>query len=107
MDLQLYYRKIRDCVATIKEDFPVVISRETPDGGKAGILIEVPSRLAAKMIVDGAALLASPKDAMAFREKQAVAKRLADQEAAAARVQFTLVSADDLERLKGTTHSKG
>ncbi len=103
MDLQLYYRKVRETASTIKDEFPVMVSRETPDGGKAGILTEVPAKLAAKMVVDGFANIASPKEATAFRERQIEAKRLADQAAAAAKVQFTLLSADDLNRLKGST----
>jgi hypothetical protein len=107
MDPQVYYAKIREKASTIKEEFPVVVSRETPDGGKAGILTEVPSRLAAKMVVDGTATMASTADAEAFRERKAEAKRVADQEAAAAKVQVTVVSVDDLNRLKGNAKSKG
>ena len=103
MDLQLYYQKIRDFAATIEEEFPVVVSRETPDGGKNGTLTEVPARLAAKMVVEGTARLAKPREAEAFRQEQAERKRVADQEAAAAKVQLSVLSTDDLNRLKGIT----
>ena len=36
MDLRLYYQKIRDMKATIPDEFPVVVSHETDDGGKEG-----------------------------------------------------------------------
>ena len=42
MDLKVYYQKIREWETKIVEEFPVVISKETGDGGKAGTLTEVP-----------------------------------------------------------------
>ena len=55
MDLRIYYQKVRDLEAKIAEEFPFVISKETPDGGKAGVRTQVPKRIAAKMIVEGLA----------------------------------------------------
>jgi len=106
MDLQIYYRKVRECLATLKEEYPLVVSRETADGGKSGVLTEVAAKLAAKMIVDGRASLAEPEEAAAFRKRQAEAKKKAEQEAAAAKVQFTVVSVEDLSRLKGVKGSR-
>jgi|SRR5450631_3637008 hypothetical protein len=106
MDLQVYYQKIRDFAATIREAFPVVVSLETADGGKSGVISEVAARLAAKLVVEGTARLAIPEEAEAFRQLQAEAKRLADQEAAVAKVQLTVLSTDELKRLKGNTRSK-
>src|SRR5580700_11391362 len=103
MDLQLYYQKIREFAVTIEEEFPVLVSRETADGGKNGTLTEVPAKLAAKMVVDGTARLAKPKEAEAFRQDQAERKRLSDQEVAAAKVQLTVLSTAVLNRLKGIT----
>jgi molybdenum-dependent DNA-binding transcriptional regulator ModE len=99
MDLKLYYQKIRDMESKITEAFPVVVSVETPDGGKAGVLTEVTPGIAAKMLVEGAARLATAQEAKAFRAGQAEAKRAAD-EAAAAKVQFTVVSTTELNKLK-------
>ena len=63
MDLRIYYQKLRDMEAKIPEEFPTVVSRETPDGGKAGTKTQVPRRMAAKLIVEGLAdLVAKPKD---------------------------------------------
>ena len=103
MDLQLYYQKIREFAETIEDAFPVVISIETADGGKGGIFTEVAKRLAAKLVVEGVARIAKYEEAEAFRREQAEAKRLADQAAAAAKVQLTVLSTNDLNRLKGIT----
>jgi hypothetical protein len=105
MDLKLYYQKIRDVESKITEAFPVVVSHETADGGKPGVLTEVTPGIAAKMLVEGAARLATAEEAMAFRTAQAEAKRVADQAAAAARVQFTVLSTAELNRLKGGPES--
>ncbi len=43
MDLKIYYQKIRERKREIDEPFPVVMSRETQDGGKAGVSTEVTS----------------------------------------------------------------
>jgi hypothetical protein len=101
MDLRLYYQKIRDEEARITEEFPIVVSRESADGGKGGTKTEVPRRLAAKMVVEGLAQLASADEATAYRAFLAEAKRVADQVAQAAKVHLTVLSTEDLERLKG------
>ena len=46
MDLKNYFKKIRDAEASIEEPFPLIVSLETPDGGKPGAVVEV-SRLEA------------------------------------------------------------
>jgi len=100
MDLRAFYQKIRDAAAAIEEPFPIVMSLATADGGKEGMPIEVTRQLAAKMMVEGSARLASAAEARQFREQQTEAKRLADQATAAARVQLTVLTTDDLNRLR-------
>jgi hypothetical protein len=104
MDLKLYYQKIRDKESEITETFPIVVSNETADGGKPGVLTEVTPAIAAKMLVEGVARLATAKEEMAFRTVQVEAKRVADQ-AAAAKVQFTVVSTTELNKLKSVPGS--
>ncbi|HEY7338466.1 MAG TPA: hypothetical protein VH639_26505 [Bryobacteraceae bacterium] len=73
MDLKVYYRKIREIEAGIAEPFVVVVSKATEEGGKAGVKSEVPRRIAAKMIAEETAGLATPEEAAEFRagvEKQ-------------------------------------
>jgi len=105
MDLRIYYQKIRDMESSITEAFPVVVSNETADGGKPGVLTEVTPGIAAKMLVENVARLATAEEAKAFRAVQAEAKRVADQEAAAAKVQFTVLSTTELNKLKGSAKS--
>ena len=105
MDLRQYYQKIRDLEATIGEPFPVVVSEETQDGGKAGARTEVPRGIAARMVVNGRARLAKPEEAQQFRDQNAEAKRTADEMATAARVEVTVVPSAELKRLKEKSRS--
>jgi hypothetical protein len=99
MDLKTYYQKIRDTEGNISTPFAVVVSRETDDGGKGGVLIEVTRHLAAKMLVEGAADLATAEQAAAFQQAQMAALQAAQDAAAAAKVEVTMVSSDDLRKL--------
>ncbi|HLX44667.1 MAG TPA: hypothetical protein VKR43_14575 [Bryobacteraceae bacterium] len=67
MDLRAYYQKIRRIEAGISEAAVVVVSRETSDGGRAGVFTDVPRSVAARMIADEKADLASEEDAAEFR----------------------------------------
>ena len=83
MDLRAYYQKIRDIESKMADEFAVVVSLETADGGKAGAFTEVSRAIAAKMLVDGIALLAEAEEAAKFRAQRAEAAREAEQKAAA------------------------
>lgn len=69
MDLRAYYRKIRTIEAGISEPVVVIISRETSDGGKSGIRTDVLREVAARLIAEDKADLASPEQAAQFRSK--------------------------------------
>ncbi len=101
MDLQIYYKKIRETEASLKDPSLVVVSLDTPDGGRGGVRTEVPRRIAARMIVEGAVRPATADEAREFYEQNAEAKRQADQLAAASRMQFTVISPHELRKLKG------
>ncbi len=102
MDLKVFYQKVQQVEASLPGAHVVVISRETPDGGRAGVPSEVTRAVAAKMIVEGSARLATPDEANAFREGIAEAKRAIDQQAAASRVQVRVISDADLRALQGS-----
>jgi len=106
MDLQIYYKKIRDLATTLTEEFPIIVSRDTTDGGKGGVTSEVAPRLAAKLVVDGTARLATSEEALAFRQMIAEAKRIADSEAAASRVRLTVLTSEEVKRLRSSPKTK-
>src|SRR3954451_3146419 len=100
MDLTKYYQRIREEESKIGEQYPILVSQETPDGGKAGQKTEAPRRLAAKLIVEGSARLANAAEAQTFRECRAEAKRAADQLADAAKMQVTVLASHELAMLR-------
>jgi hypothetical protein len=77
-----------------------VVSVETSDGGKGGTKTEVARRLAAKLLVEGMVRLASKDEVKAYREVLGEAKRVAEREAAAERLQLTVLSTTELDRLR-------
>src|SRR5437764_15463292 len=105
MDLRLYYQKIRDAEAKIADEFPIVVSKETADGGKDGTKTEVPRHIAAKLVVEGLARVASTEEVKAYRAFIAEAQRVAEQVARAAKLQLTVLSTADLDRLKPPSRS--
>jgi hypothetical protein len=105
MDLQVYYQKIREMEAKMADEFPLVVSVETADGGKSGTKTEVPRRLAAKMLVEGLVRLAGKDEVKAHREALAEAMRSAERAAAAGRVQLTVLSTTELDRLRSAARS--
>ncbi len=106
MDLKLYYQKIRDMESKIPDAFPLIVSQQTDDGGRAGSFAEVTRAVAAKMITEGTARVADAEEAKAYREARAEAKRMADQAAEVAKVQVTVVPSADLARLAASKKEK-
>ena len=101
MDLRQYYQKIREQEACFKDPYPVLVSRETGDGGKNGVLTEVTRQIAARMLVDGTAKEASEEQAREFRKQQAEGLRLAQEAVEAARVQVAVLTTEEFKRIRG------
>ena len=104
MDVKQYYRKINEVEAGLKDKYPMVISLETPDGGKAGVVSEVSRALAAKLIVEGRSALASEAEIERYRNEQTAAKRSAEKAELAKRLQVAIIADPDL-RVSGSKKS--
>lgn len=100
MDVKLYYQKLRQVEAGIAEPEVVVVSLETPDGGRAGVRTEVARLTAARMVIEARARLATAEEAAEYHEQVAEARRAAEQAAAANRMQITVISEADLKTLR-------
>ena len=104
MDLRQYFQKIRTLETILADKFPLIMSLETSDGGKAGVAVEVTREIAAKAIVDGRAVLATDEEKEQYRQAQISALELAKQSEMAKRVQVAIISESDLQRqLPGRT----
>lgn len=106
MDLQLYYGKMRQEEQRIGEEFPVICSHETADGGKAGRWTEVPRRIAARFIVQGLARLATHEESKIFRDVQNEAKRVADELLETAKQSAALLLSHGIAKLQDRVRAK-
>lgn len=101
MDLRVYYRKLRGIAEELEAEFVVVKSIATGDGGVAGRLTETSRTVAARLLLEGVAELASKAEAAAFRQRAADERKAEEQRrAASAQVQFTVLTETDLRRLQ-------
>lgn len=100
MDLKIFYHKVRDTEEGIAEDPTLIVSFDTSDGGKEGVVSEVPRYIAARMIVEGKARRASDEETSGYRQRVENARRRAEEEASARRVQVTVISEADLRAMR-------
>ena len=87
MDLREYYKNLREIQATLPSPHVVVVSLKTADGGKPDVITEVPTAVAARLIVERAARAATKEECFRFWEQNRKAKELADEQALANRVE--------------------
>ena len=106
MDLRVFYTKIREATDLIPGDFAVLVSRETPDGGKPGVTSEAAKAVAARMLVEGRARLATPEEVEAFRLREREMSLKAERDIAPARLQVAVLSEKDIEALQAGRPSK-
>jgi sRNA-binding protein len=89
MDLKAYYQRIRELERGFGSEAVVLVSLDTPDGGKAGVLTEAPAHVAARMIVGGRARAATAEESAEFRKRTGEAQRAASEREPARRIQVT------------------
>lgn len=94
MDVRQYYKKLRELEASLPEADAVVVSFETPDGGKAGVLTEVPRRNACQLMLEGRAEVVSEAQAKEFRQNEAAKREEFKRIQAAGKIQFQVVAKD-------------
>jgi hypothetical protein len=100
MNLKDYYREIAAQEAAIEESFVLIISLQTPNGGRAGIPSEVNRATAAKLVVDKQARLATPEEVKKLRDEREEQQRQRDIAALQERVRMTRLAEDELRSLK-------
>jgi hypothetical protein len=96
MDLKQYFKKLSDTEASIKEDFPLIVSLETEDGGKPGVVSEVSRPEAAKAIVEGRGELADDEQKKTYFEREAARKKSAEKAELSRRLQIAIISESEL-----------
>src|SRR4051812_45227787 len=100
MDIRAYFQKLREAQSAIPSECVVMVSTDTPDGGKAGRMVEVGREVAAHMVVDGRGRLATDAEARAFRADMTELIYKAKAEQNAGKVQLTVMSPDQLRAIR-------
>ena len=100
MDLRSYYRKVREAEAGLIGEHFVLVSLETPEGGKAGVCTEASRRTAARLLAEAGARLATEEEANDFYEVHRAAREAREQEEAARRVQVMVIPSHELKKPK-------
>jgi hypothetical protein len=100
MDLRSYYTKVREAEATLTGDSVVVVSLVTSEGGKEGVRTEAPRKVAAKLIAEARARVATQDEAEEFRAAIRDAKARIDREEAAKRMHVMVIPSHDLRQPK-------
>jgi hypothetical protein len=96
MDLKQYFRKLNDTQALIEEQYPLIVSLETSDGGKAGVIMEVSRQEAARAIVESRGVLANDEQKKAYFDQEAGRKKSAEKAELSRRLQVAIISESDL-----------
>ncbi len=103
MDLRMFYQKLRKIEQEITDPHVVVVSHETSDGGRAGQKSEVSRSIAARLIVEGRARLATAEEVAEYRSAIDQARQEAEQRATAQRIQVSVVSEADFRAIKSAS----
>jgi hypothetical protein len=100
MDLITYYRKIRETEASLRDEHIVVVSLATSEGGKAGVRTEAPRGIAAKLIAEGRARVASDEESLEFHQTQREDRERIEAEQAARRMQVMVIPQTEFRKPK-------
>lgn len=106
MDLRVFFQKLRKIEQSIEEAHVVVVSHETPDGGRAGQLAEVSRSIAARLMLEGHAHLATAEESAEFRGAARKALEEAQHRLMADKVQVNVISDADLRAMKSASRAE-
>jgi hypothetical protein len=105
MDLRNYFKKIKETASAIEEPYLLIVSLETPDGGKPGTVVEVTRHEAAKALVEGRAVRANEEQTEVYYKQEAARKKYAEKAELSRRLQIAIISDSEL-RAPATTPEK-
>ncbi len=105
MDLRAFFQKLRKIEQGIVDPHVVVVSHETPDGGRPGQLAEVSRSNAARLILEGHAHLATAEESAEFRAAARKALEEAQHRLLAEKVQVNVISDADLRAMKSAARA--
>lgn len=106
MDLRVFFHKVRQVEQQIVSPHAVVVSLETNDGGKPGVMTEVSREAAAKLVVEGRARLATREEGKEFQDRLLAGIREHEQEEIKSKVNLTIISDEELQALRNRTRKQ-
>jgi hypothetical protein len=92
MNLKNYYAKVRELEASLADGDVLVVSEVTPDGGKAGVKTLVERRVAAQLVVEARARLASDEERAEWEFEEAERREDARRDELAQRIQVQVIT---------------
>jgi len=98
MTLKNYYQGIRDASEMLQGEHVVVVSLATSEGGKPGVRTEAPRAIAAKLIAEQRARVATEDEAREFHEVNRNARIQYEEQQAARRLQVMVIPAQDFKK---------
>jgi hypothetical protein len=102
MDLKEYFRKIREQAELIPTEEVVVVSKATSDGGKEGTFSEVSRRIAAQLLIDGRARLATAEESQNFAAEMEERRRRVQEQTLSQRFQVAVISESEMQAFKSS-----
>lgn len=106
MNLRTYYQTVKRIREGLPEPYMLVTSLSTPNGGKEGVVTEVETSLAARMIADLSARPATDEEIAAYQAECERLRGEAKEEEMRSRLRVTLVSEPDI-RLETAQPERG
>lgn len=92
MDLRRYFQEVKAKEAEIAGEDIYVVSLATPDGGRAGVITQVPKRVGCQLMVEGKARQASAEEVERFREEEAAKRQEFASQEFARKIQVQVVA---------------
>ncbi len=105
MDLRVFFQKIRKLENELDGDYVVLVSNETGDGGRSGQTVEVTKPVAARMIVEGRARLATAEECKARQKALERAVEAARRRELLEKAPVRLLSDADIDALRTAVKS--
>ena len=106
MSMRQFFEKIKEIEAGIKSAEVIVVSNETSDGGKAGVKSEVKRSVAARMIVEGRARLATDEEAQVMRQEVEAVYKRGLEVLNSGKVQLAVLTDSDMKAIKSALKSR-
>jgi hypothetical protein len=92
MELKNYFKKIKETETSLDQEFPLIVSLETSNGGKPGTVMEVSRQQAAKAIVEGRAVLANDEQKQSYLKQESARRAAVEKAELSRRVQIAIIS---------------